>query len=830
MRASPRLLACGLTLFATADLHAQADASPRTFDAGPEAAPGMLPLSSTDRYTPQRGYGWEGDLGRPFVRNDVATFRPLALQDGVAAPHLRFRSDVPDGDYRVTLWIEAGLEDSTTAVVTLNGGARPFPNQAFVPPAEPRTAIQKLYRVLHATVPVTDGHIRLEVDGGEADTVRVLQIALAPIPVRRTTQQRAWRQAVGDAGRFESTTPLAPLRDELDDGARQGDAFAAYWADDVGALADAEELLRMGGWGWATERQRAGIFDRFHQAVALLDGLLLQPDATTQPLYERALLARIRLLYWLWLEQGGEAEYRTSQRDVATLRVRYPDAPLLRMYAGERVDQPDACDGLEPAPGAPEWSALQYETLCRMRDVAHWWVTERQSDTGEFGGKLDDDVELLRWWVPLIVSGDTTALRGWKKLADGVWTGDWLEDGYSKRAIDVEHSSELIADTQPLLTVFSDDPAYVDRLRPSARHFEGLWTGQTPEGHRFFRSAWFSSTVVNEEPPRNRDVAYNTRATKAVRYLAWRTGDAAATAALDEWSRAWVSAAARTSKGKPAGLFPASVRFPDEAFNGDEPTWYRADMFWDYFDWSGGSQLLDQTFFSYTLSGDDALLAPLFAALELVARHPDDADAPEGSETWAAHILRGDPGLWRTAAQWRLYTGDTRYDALLEAEGTPYLRYRLTGDESHLREALQPILDHVRYNTPLLTTEALHTDRVYVTDDHEVGADELKAMLTGDSAGESASPYFAVTWEQTGDGFTALVADAGPRHLAVHTFNHGVQPDPAVMRLWQLAPGRYRLIVGSEPARNLVVTERGQRVALTLPARAGLDVRIAPAP
>ena len=55
---------------------------------------------------------------------------------------------------------------------------------------------------------------------------------------------------------------------------------------------------------------------------------------------------------------------------------------------------------------------------------------------------------------------------------------------------------------------------------------------------------------------------------------------------LHEWSQAWAQAAQRTDKGKPAGLIPPSIRFPDEALNGDEPAWHRANMYWDYFDWS----------------------------------------------------------------------------------------------------------------------------------------------------------------------------------------------------------------------------------------------------
>lgn len=85
---------------------------------------------------------------------------------------------------------------------------------------------------------------------------------------------------------------------------------------------------------------------------------------------------------------------------------------------------------------------------------------------------------------------------------------------------------------------------------------------------------WFFSSRSH---PKNRDVEYNTRAVKAARYLAWKTGDPHVIEVLYEWSRAWVDAAERTDKGKPAGVLPATIRFPDEAFNGDGSTCYEAD-------------------------------------------------------------------------------------------------------------------------------------------------------------------------------------------------------------------------------------------------------------
>ena len=280
------------------------------------------------------------------------------------------------------------------------------------------------------------------------------------------------------------------------------------------------------------------------------------------------------------------------------LYARHPEDKLLAMYNGEKIDLPDECDCLETAADAPAWSVAEREALCRLRQIAHWWVDHRQIANGELGGKLDDDVEILRWWAPLILSGDETAQRGWRKLADGVWQSTHVRDGYAGQMRDVEHAAEFVADTAPMMVLISDDPAYVDRLTYSARHFDTLWTGNTVKGHRFFRSAWFSSTEIATQEPQGRDLEYNSRAVQAIRYLAWRRPDPEVVRLLHEWSIAWVSAALRTDKGKPKGIIPASVRFTDEAINGDGANWYQADMFWSYYDWDhfSGSMMLDQLF------------------------------------------------------------------------------------------------------------------------------------------------------------------------------------------------------------------------------------------
>ena len=103
----------------------------------------------------------------------------------------------------------------------------------------------------------------------------------------------------------------------------------------------------------------------------------------------------------------------------------------------------------------------------------------------------------------------------------------------------------------------------------------------------------------------------------------------------------------------PAGITPASIRFPDEAINGEGPNWYQAGMYWDYYEWEhfAGSLMLDQLLFTYTLTKDERLLQPMFKALELIRLEGaslgdgQPAELPAGSRARASG--RGVPDRWR---------------------------------------------------------------------------------------------------------------------------------------------------------------------------------------
>ncbi len=805
------------------------------FDAGGDNSKiidGAIQLDVTDSFSDDIGYGWTVSPNKSFEREKLSNSRDAFDIDGVIAKNIGFKSNLPNGRWWISLFMESGLEDSATTKIILNGDLQNPEWQSFRPNAEGRINWADDYRVFHTPVHVENQELLLEVLGVQ-DSVRIIGIKLYRDPQPVSETDKRFLTQIKAVGKFASAIPLDSLNaglPELIDKLKQvidkdpENAFFNYWYDQLSLLYKAENYIKMMGWEWETDRTGLNIFDRYTAAVMLLDGLLNQPDPENNPLYERALWQRSRVLFWLDMERHGKYERQTALRDLSILFIKYPDNKLLAMYNGNKIET-DICH-LKTSPNAPKWSVAQLQVLCHLRSIVHWWVMERQADNGEFGGKLGDDVELLRAFPPLVLSGDTLAFKGWQKLADRVWNSEQIFKGYARIASDVEHASELVSDVAPEMVMYTDDPEYAKRLEWSANYFRDLWTGKTKSGLRYFKSSWFSSTSVRTDPPRDRDVEMNSRAVKAVRYLAWKSRDPIVIETLHEWSLAWVKAALRTDKGKPAGIIPASIRFVDESINGDGPNWYNADMYWDYYNWShnAGSMILDQLLFTYTLTHDEKLLEPLIKTLTLIqnsnASSSELIDVEPGSEMWTVKILISKSGFWNVVEQWRLYTGDQRFDDLILKYGTPYIRYRLAGDESYLVDGLENNLEKIKYNFPLLTREVLHTDRVYLRGGSaNLGTFHLNAMLTG--SGLQTSPYNAISWENTNPMFTALIKDSGENKLSVDVFNHSKNKTNVTLRLWQFKPGKYNVysvIDGNKHDESIMnLKKTGDRILLELP-------------
>lgn len=813
---------------------------PFHFDAGNGEQSGQeyaFNIPASMKYDDTLGLGWTTDVSEEFYHEEWEASRNSTTIDGVVAPRIGWKSDLPDGKWWLSIWLDGGLEDSSTVSLTINGKQEPLEFQYFKPHAEHaglRPAPQKMYRILQRNVLVEDGELAFELIGGR-DEVRLLGFSLIPdesVPTN-IDQEKAFEALGNQLGLQNEISYQDVLKtiDEIPDGGKNR-SFKAYWKQQLQIMQEAEMYFYYRGWSWATDKTGLSLFDHLHQSVMLYDGLLNRPDAAESPLYERALWYRGRLLYWLWLERHGEGEGINARRDLAMMYELHPENELVQMYNGENIDSKDEFD-IEKPDGAPNWAFLQWELSNRLKSIADWWVLEQQSENGEFGGKFGDDVEILRWWSPLILSGDSIAFQGWKKLADGVWNSNRVYKGYAKKPSDVEHSSEFISDTAPLMVLFSDDPEYVDRLKYSSDHFINLWTDFNDLGFRQFKSSWYSSTELEMEPPKNRDVAYNGRATKAVRYYAWKTGDEATLQALKEWMDGWIDASSRLEKGKPKYVFPASIEFPSGEFNGKEPTWYDANMFWDYFNWNGARAIIEQSLFVWSMTGEEKYVQPLKDHLSLVSEYEEYLIQPiagreVGSEAWAAVRIGQSSGFWNVASTWRMLSNDSSYDNLFRRYGTPFIKYRLTGDIFHIEKELTGYLETVRYNVPLRTSEAIHTDRVYIKGNDEREISILQEMYTGFGVDESASPYAAISWEVLSRDVAVLVEESSSDKISARLYSFADEEESARFRVWQLNPGTYTLSINNDEGlvskKEITVSKRGERVTINIPS--GTNIRL----
>lgn len=805
------------------------DEVPYHFDFGNEMMPSKeyaVQVAANASYTQELGYGWTSQNTSNFFQEKLTNARDAILIDGVEGNNLSFKADIPAGKWQAIVWFESGLTDSVETGLSINGNPLVLNLQYFSPHAEARTSIQKNYRVIQRAVEIEDSGIEIRTTN-EKEPVILLAVSLIPLADGPLPEKSL--AEIKKAGVFNSDKNLDEVVQEA---AKQNNpALTAYWETQVQILQKGEEFFYLRGWSWATDSTNMSLFDHLHQSVMLFDGILDQPNAEKHPLYERALWYRGRLLYWLFLERGGVGEGLYAKRDLAKMLKLYPDEQLVGMYNGLEFDLPDAFDNLEAPKNAPEWAKLQWETLNRLKDIADWWVNEQQSENGEFGGKFGDDVEILRWWPPLILTGDKTAYLGWKRLADGVWNSNKVKDGYAKKPSDVEHSSEYISDTAPQMVIFNDSEEYADRLAFSAEYFANLWSGINDSGNRHFKSAWFSSSEVELEIPKNRDVTYNSRAMKAVRYYAWKTKDQATIENLIAWADSWLVASASTEKGKPVGIPPPSVEWPTAKINGDEPTWYLANMYWDYFDFNGSVGIYDQLLFTWKMTQNEKYLQPMMSTLELLRKHSNtnllaSENLEIGSEAWAANVITNKESFWSVVATWRFYSGDDTYDDLLKDYGGFYVKYRLTNDERYLEQAMLRYLESIRYNKPMFTTEAIHTDRVYITKDKRREAIDLQAMITGDGIAESASPYGLISWEKASREVTFLVTDHTQKHLEISLYSFADAAEEINYRLWNLEKGTYSITLDGSELDDLIIAENGTRGTFSLPNNALITLRI----
>jgi hypothetical protein len=510
----------------------------------------------------------------------------------------------------------------------------------------------------------------------------------------------------------------------------------------------------------------------------------------------------------LRVKEARDLYYGEARQLLQEASRAFPQNRVLRMYLGEPIPWP----AKHPAdPAAPEWANLQREGLEKLADVVRWWIAERQLPDGQFGGGWGDDVEMWRWWVPVMIAfEDPVIVAAQERTSSGIFARPHMQAGFTSRLTDVEHSNEDTTDTiLPMMHLRPDEPLWQQRSLRLAELMQEKWTGRNQRGFLQFKSIYFSVDRIDETPRRAFDTVYHPSIVQPTLLYWQRTGDPKLTKLFSEWLKVWVDAAARAENGKPAGVLPSALTWPAGAVAAPGTPWWQPfplnhnDALYN---WPGATRLMTSTLLlAWHMTRDEKYLAPMRSMAALARQHRGkSANAEPGSAGWAARQMDG--FLADTLAKYRFLSGDRQYDELLTAGAPGYVKYRLGGDRRALVRSLEANAEAFRSNWQAYTSEMRWTDRVmnftsnylrYLPEPAPAAPapNILYASVTGDPGTPLIFPLNAVRWRTPPRDIAALVTDSGAESFAAELFQFGDQPRKLAAEFLLLRPGDYELTV-----------------------------------
>ena len=638
---------------------------------------------------------------------------------------------------------------------------------------------------------------------------------------------------------------------------------------------DLRRLLPVIDW-WANGREKAvrgtggraaenGYLCRFFYPQAMLRrGANYPPKVREEsPLYPIWAFYKARSLLWIPIQIGGirrdknkrEQYYSKARRYLDVAGKAFPENRIIAMYNGDPYPWPA---DFQPDPNAPRWANLQREGLEKLTEVIHWWIENRQIEDGQYGGGWGDDVEMWRWWTPILVAfRDPKIIRAQSKLSNSILSEPHLRHGYTSHLSDVEHTAEDTGDSiTPMIFLQPDNREWRRRALRIIELADQVWMAENRRGFLQFKSTWFNHEKVDTTPRRACDTVYHPRTFHPALIHWLRSGDETVGDLITRWMDTWVDATARAENGKPAGITPSAIHWPDgEVGGGVEPWWKPRNYRNDLYSWPSAMSLMTRTMLlTYHMTGDEKYLEPIRSMARIRRKYlnnPPEGEPEPGSAAWCA--LEGSPrfagnGMARflpsTLAKYRLLTGDSTFDELLKEDAGGYMKMRLGEGKEALEADLEQNARAFRINRPAYTSEMRWTDRV-LTFNYRWGNEgngwdwptpntsSLYAGVTGDPGDPRYFPLNAVRWLTEPRAFAALVTESGQKRFTARLYHFGNEPRDLEAALYLLEEGRYQLTLADADgreleSRTLEVSGERTRISVDLPPRTLCTLRVEP--
>jgi len=560
----------------------------------------------------------------------------------------------------------------------------------------------------------------------------------------------------------------------------------------------------------------------------------------SNPAFSLIAFYRSRMLFANLIQHGGISMVPHIREKYVNECIRlfkisqksFPDNELIASYLGNPKPWGDL---FEANSNAPDWANHQRLTLEKLTYLIHWWVDNRQISDGQFGGGWGDDVEMWRTWVPILFSfEDEKAIKSQEKLFEGLYAIPRMERGYTTRFSDVEHTSEEYADPLTcMLNMQADNPVWEKRALMVLDYIENLWTGVNDRGYLQFKSTWFNVDRIDPDVKRACDSPYHTRLVQPLMLIWLRTGNERIGKFLQSWLLTWVNATFTEEGGKPNGIIPTAIHWPDGKPLGTGENWWQPENYhtplYDYP--SQQSSMYDCFLQAYQMTKDDTYLRPIQFVAELRLQgvgdeHPNNYEA--GSLQWSLSNLKD--SIPQILIKYRLITGDNSFDSILEKDASKYERFLFDKNLESLTQSMDELRKSFALPEEFYTTEVRWTDRLfafsgkyfnYILDESIPSYDAgfLFSSLTGSIGGFKILPVFGVRWLTHSTEIAILTETNSSAKFVAHLFHFGNKPRTMGAKFFNLENGKYQLNLTGNQQSQFEISTMNRTTEFTLPVQ-----------
>lgn len=602
--------------------------------------------------------------------------------------------------------------------------------------------------------------------------------------------------------------PLWPMRQMLDFTAavKPGEA-KTLWLDLRDRILPAKKSF------WLSLAGSGGDF-----STASLEGaqvrLVFKPREAARPEHELDRLTQAKDTYAMLVEEHPNSpklnmwvRFKGDLEDL--LRVN-PEHELGREYAAAAGVQ--AGNGrnkfTQPTPpeGVPLWAFRQVYLLGQVQKFIDFYIDHRQSEFGDFGGGISDDVDLLNTWpgVALMGAEPEKIMDSDRRLIEAAFKNGMFTNGLPTIQADELHSYEegINCLAQNLISEHGD-PQLLERAMVTAKGIEWL-SGVNSAGHRHIRSSYYNGKKAAEDGPWGWEKPYSFLVCQVPQLLVDFNGSPQAKKIQLELTDGLLAHAKTGENGRVT--LPTAIHFADDREGDYGRGYFPWHMFWASYKWTG----------------DKKYLAPIVDGGSAMSVNANVFDLLGLRKDWAARNAPAEGGRRPSP------DGPGRRAAGFRGSNNEHFAWQADGDKKHLEQLYGSQIESVVTNEYVETEGSLWIDRVGVPT-----AELQRARLGGVALLRNALyPGHVISWKfaapATGESVAVLVPDATPTGFKVIAYNLKTSPVQATMTGWNIDPGIWEITQGTSAKNEDNADGAGTTREVKFGRSTGLDLTLAP--